>query len=76
MVAIALSALTTVTASYGKDCAAGDAVGCVNLGAAYADGKGVRRDVAKAVTLLRKSCNAGSALGCNNLGSAFTHGAP
>ena len=57
-----------------KECDAGTATGCVNLGIAYTTGKGVTRDDKKALELFDKACKAGVAGGCFNLATAWYEG--
>ncbi|MBC7767842.1 MAG: toll/interleukin-1 receptor domain-containing protein [Phycisphaerales bacterium] len=45
-----------------------------NLGAMYADGRGVTRDYAEAERLFRHAANQGSAWGQNNLGAMYARG--
>jgi TPR repeat protein len=52
---------------YERACSAGNALGCSNLGALYARGRGVQRNVVQAQRLFLLACENGSAAGCNNL---------
>ncbi len=55
-------------------CEGGDATACVQLGAAYLDGKGVSQDAGEAARWFRKGCDAGSAQGCTSLGALYASG--
>jgi TPR repeat protein len=44
-----------------------DPAHCVNLGNAYGDGRGVKKDLAMAKQLYDKACQAGDKIGCDNL---------
>ena len=57
-----------------KDCDDGNTLGCVFLGALYAEGKGVRQDYQKAAQLWQKACDGGEAFGCNGLGILYNYG--
>lgn len=50
------------------DCAAGDLESCANLGAKYALGQDIKKDIGVAKTLFKKSCDGGNPTGCYNLG--------
>ena len=52
---------------YERACSAGNALGCSNLGALYARGRGVERNVEQAQRLFLLACDNGSAAGCNNV---------
>ena len=49
-------------------CAKNDVEACRNLGVMYAQGRGVERNVERAIALFRIGCDAGNAPACNNLG--------
>ena len=57
-----------------KQCASGDAGGCVSLGVMYVNGTGVTQDFFKAVELYQKACDGKNAMGCNNLGLMYVDG--
>jgi TPR repeat protein len=51
---------------YEQACTLGCALGCSNLGALYARGRGVARDLDEARRLFTVACETGSAAGCSN----------
>ncbi len=51
-----------------RDCRAGDAAACGDLGERYVRGRGVKRDVARGAALFERSCEAGHFLSCRMLG--------
>ena len=55
-------------------CHQGNAEACLVLGFMYDEGKGVTRDVFKAVELYRKACDGKNATGCFNLGNMYRTG--
>ena len=54
-----------------RRCRKGDAQSCARAGLMYRQGRGVKTDVAKAWTLLRKACAKGDGLGCAELGQLY-----
>nr|WP_314564926.1 tetratricopeptide repeat protein [uncultured Campylobacter sp.] len=52
----------------------GDEAGCSNLGFAYANGRGVKQDYAKASEFYAKACDMGNGGGCYNLGNLYAQG--
>ncbi|PAF44507.1 tetratricopeptide repeat protein [Helicobacter sp. 11S02596-1] len=50
------------------NCAAGDLESCANLGAKYALGQDLKKDIHSAKILFEKSCAGGNPTGCYNLG--------
>ncbi|PAF51606.1 tetratricopeptide repeat protein [Helicobacter sp. 13S00477-4] len=50
------------------DCVAGDLESCANLGAKYALGKDLKKDMSAAKELFEKSCKGDNPTGCYNLG--------
>jgi TPR repeat protein len=55
-------------------CDAGEASACFSLGEMYRDGKGVGKDVAKAVNLFVKACDGSLAEACDELRRLYTVG--
>ncbi len=53
---------------YERACRAGRLDSYVALGVQFQDGRGVPRDLKRAVELYRKSCDGGAGVGCFNLG--------
>lgn len=51
---------------YQKTCRLDYVLGDVNLGVAYANGEGIRRDLDKALGLFGKACDLKSELECQN----------
>lgn len=60
----------------GEQCDRGHVQSCAVLGALYARGEGVPKDVPRAVAFLEKSCDGGEKLACVNLGVLFERGEP
>ena len=56
------------------DCLEGDAIACTSLGAMYANGIGVTRDLARALSLLQQACDGGEMRGCFGLGLLYSSG--
>ena len=54
-----------------RRCRKGDAQSCARAGLLYRQGHGVKTDVAKAWTFLRKACAKGDGLGCAELGQLY-----
>jgi hypothetical protein len=52
---------------HSQACTGGSLAGCVALGAMYEQGTGVRRDLARAVSLYRQACEGGNPRGCQSL---------
>jgi len=48
--------------------------GCLRLGGAYAEGRGVELSYSKANTLFEKACELGDGFGCFILGAAYAEG--
>jgi TPR repeat protein len=59
--------ITEAARLYAQACRLGGALGCSNLGALYARGRGVERDFDEARRLFTRACATGSAAGCDNL---------
>ncbi len=59
---------------YRRECDSGDQLGCYNLAYRYENGKGVPKDLTRAVSLYKASCDAGQDLACNNLGVLYETG--
>lgn len=57
-----------------KSCDEGDLVECFSAGYAYAEGRDVARDEARAVELYRKACDGGVGPSCFNLGRMYADG--
>jgi hypothetical protein len=57
-----------------RACALGSDDGCTGLSALYAQGRGVAKDDAKAVAIVRASCDRGGPGGCAVLGSYLLEG--
>lgn len=57
-----------------EKCSAGDLRACAKLGTLYRDGRGVSRDCAHAVALVRRACDGGNAFGCAELGMVYFAG--
>jgi hypothetical protein len=55
-------------------CDAGEPKGCFGVGVMYEDGKGVAKNVKRAVELYRRACDQKYALGCYNLGLMYGNG--
>jgi TPR repeat protein len=55
-------------ARFDRGCLSGDARSCSVLGVMYEEGRGVRRDAARARALYAHACSAGNAPACTNLG--------
>lgn len=53
---------------YEKACGAGDGQRCTSLGSMYENGRGVTKDVNRALEYYQKACDGGDARGCTNLG--------
>jgi TPR repeat protein len=68
------SASTVVTSELTRQCDAGVAEACRNLGVLYAEGAAVPVDTARARALFGKACDAGNGAGCNNLGLLHAQG--
>jgi TPR repeat protein len=60
--------------TYARECEAGTAFRCTNLGEMYETGKGVPQDKVHAFELFRKGCDGGHARGCANLGLMYRNG--
>ncbi|MGB8299280.1 MAG: tetratricopeptide repeat protein [Polyangia bacterium] len=61
-------------AAFKQVCDGGDMGGCNNLGAMYANGKGVVKDNGRAVALYKQACDGGNMVGCTNLGAMYASG--
>ena len=59
---------------YHRACEGGDAQACNNLGASYADGAGVVKDLSRAIDLYRRACDAQNEYGCRNLATKYEYG--
>lgn len=57
-----------------EQCERGHVQSCAVLGALYARGEGVPKDVARAATFLERSCDGGEPLACVNLGVLHERG--
>ena len=57
-----------------KDCKNGDMIGCTTLGWYYYHGKGVNKNVRKAMFYYSEASNKGHTVGCNNVGWLFING--
>ncbi|MGI9508333.1 MAG: tetratricopeptide repeat protein [Geminicoccaceae bacterium] len=57
-----------------RDCDAGNAEACLELGAAYASGIGRAQDQRKAFSLFKRACSAGVPHACGALGEAYANG--
>ena len=57
-----------------QTCDSGDMTGCNDLGAMYANEKGVKQDHFKAVESYTKACDGGIAEGCLNLAHKYYYG--
>ncbi|RLB58447.1 MAG: hypothetical protein DRI90_16755, partial [Deltaproteobacteria bacterium] len=55
-------------------CDAGIGGACNNLGALYAEGRGVPRDASRAAALYERACTAGAAHGCHSLAIIVAEG--
>lgn len=55
-------------------CEKGAVQDCFNLGAMYAQGRGVTQDRGQAVALYRKACDGGLLRGCVSLGASYVEG--
>ncbi len=55
-------------------CTRGVALACNNLGLMLQDGRGVKRDGKKALTMYRKACARGAGVGCFNAGLQLQYG--
>jgi hypothetical protein len=51
-----------------KQCSAGKIASCTNLAVLYKNGRGVKRDSVRALTLFLKSCERGVNYACGNVG--------
>lgn len=60
--------------AFGVACDAGVGGACNNLGALYAEGRGVARDPARAAALYERACAAGAAHGCYSLATIVAEG--
>lgn len=70
----AVSQPQSAAAAAQSKCDAGEASACFNLGEMYRDGKGVGKDVAKAVNLFVKACDGSSGDACDELRRLYTAG--
>ena len=75
----ACNSLTNLVKSDGdsvllEPCNHGDAPSCFLLGSLYYEGRGVNRDLARAVSLYQQSCTAGLTRGCGALGESYLVG--
>lgn len=61
-------------ALFRRACESGSTHGCVSLGIAHRDGRGVAKEPARAAQLLGSACAAGDADGCANLGVMLRDG--
>lgn len=61
-------------AMFEKGCSIGVPLACAHLAAMYRHGRGVARDMARAVELNERACAANIAEACNNLGDMFETG--
>lgn len=57
-----------------RECEAGSAVNCFELGLRYEKGRGVQKDDRMAITYYEKACEGDDAGGCANLGLAYSRG--
>ena len=57
-----------------KSCSLDYGKGCLNLGAMYENGRGVKQDDFKAVEFYTKACSLDNGKGCFNLGVMFEYG--
>jgi TPR repeat protein len=57
-----------------EQCTRGQPDSCNNLGAMYAQGKGVPRDERRAPALYKQACDGGLLMACNNLATAYFYG--
>ena len=57
-----------------KACNLDVGLGCSNLGFLYAEGKGVRQDISKAVQYCEKGCSLKEGFACNSLGELYEDG--
>ena len=55
-------------------CDAGEPKGCFGVGSMYEDGKGVEKNVKRAVDLYKRACDQSYAMGCYNLGLMYGNG--
>src|SRR5581483_7460274 len=66
--------LDHATAQFKRGCDGGDPHACLQLGLAYAHGRGVRRNFGKAAAMYERACEGGVADGCSNLGGLYARG--
>jgi TPR repeat protein len=57
-----------------RDCSAGVAGACFNLGILYDFADGVARDLGKAFAMYKKACDGGDTLGCTSLAMLYANG--
>lgn len=57
-----------------KTCDSGNAEDCTNLGRQYNEGKGVKKDLSKAMNLFKRACNSGDLKICLVVGDAYFNG--
>jgi TPR repeat protein len=59
---------------YTKACDGGAMEGCLNLGVAFATGRGLPKNERRASELYERACEGGQPAACSNLGYFFEHG--
>lgn len=57
-----------------SECDSDNFESCADLGLLYDEGKGVKKDYAKAMELYQKACDNGNALGCRKMGKLYEDG--
>jgi formylglycine-generating enzyme required for sulfatase activity len=64
----------TATQLYKRSCESGHALGCRDLGFAYLEGRGVKKDLGRATETFRKACELGDPVGCSELAVSLCNG--
>jgi hypothetical protein len=65
---------STTASLWQQACEAGEPKGCFGVGVMYEDGKGVSKNVKRAVDLYKRACDQNYATGCYNLGLMYGNG--